>query len=205
MVEINPIFEAVAREDGFYERGTDGASCHGRHPRLYYPRESPKKFGRVFRVCPRHNAPIWHMRYAGGIPRSIATRRSPRPSISRTNATTQTTWRRSTGWPSEIAIAKVSPFIADGCRKYQPMALKETATRPKHGNQATESTASQIGTSQAAFQPATSCRKSQSRHSHVRQLTPFGNMHINITVDPQDRPRAGSIRPARKRWRSGQQ
>jgi hypothetical protein len=32
----------------------------------------------------------------------------------------------------------------------------------------------------------------------IRQMTPFGNMHVKITVDPREQPRARGLRPARQ-------
>ena len=66
----------------------------------------------------------------------------------------------------------------DGCRQHQPMALKNSEkTRARTADKTPET--EEYRPLQPAVLPeiATGVR--------VRQLTPFGNMHINITLDPR--------------------
>lgn len=69
----------------------------------------------------------------------------------------------------------------DGCRPHQPMALKNSDKT--HAEAGGEEPVERPEQSRARLEPAvlpeivTGVR--------VRQLTPFGNMHINITVDPK--------------------
>ncbi len=132
----------------------------------------PDDVRRVF-VCAHDITPEWHMRMQAGFQKHCDA------SISKTinfpeNATTQDV-EKIYRLAFSLACKGVTVY-RNGCRKFQPMALKNG---DKTKAAATESTES----GPRPLEPAT-LPEIQSG-IRVRQLTPFGNMHINITVDPE--------------------
>ncbi len=169
MVEVNPYFEAVARQRGFQSEGlmervaTDGT--------LASLSEVPEDVRRVF-VCAHDVSPQWHMQM------QAAAQKHCDASISKTinfpeSATVEdvdTIYRLA----HELDCKGVTVY-RDGCRQHQPMALKSS------GEAKTE--AVEAHAPPRPLEPA-ELPEIQSG-VRVRQLTPFGNMHINITVDPK--------------------
>ncbi len=172
MVEINPVFEDVARRDGLLSEGlmerlaTEGTLANV--PNI------PEELKRVF-VCAHDIAPEWHIRMQAAFQKYCDA------SISKTinfphSATKEDVagiYRRA----YELGCKGVTVY-RDGCRKHQPMALKE-GDKP-HG----EAAASAAATSSLAKPLEPAVLPEICSGIRVRQLTPFGNMHINITVDP---------------------
>lgn len=176
MIEINPIFESVAKEWGFFSEGlmeriaTDGTLAH--------IDEIPKEIKRVF-VCAHDIAPEWHMRMQAAFQKYCDA------SISKT-----------INFPESATIADVDRIYRmaydlrckgvtvyrNGCREHQPMALKSSAEAHRRakaaggGETAAEDRPREL-------EPATLPEIMSG--VRIRQLTPFGNMHINITVDPK--------------------
>ncbi len=170
MVEINSIFEGVARRSGFFSEGlmervaTDGT--------LAYAPEVPAETRRVF-VCAHDVLPSWHMRMQAAFQKHCDA------SISKT-----------INFPETASIADVEEIYRlafemrckgvtvyrNGCRKHQPMALK--TSDKVHGASTATGKPEPARTLEPAILPEITSG------IRVRQLTPFGNMHINITVDP---------------------
>jgi ribonucleoside-diphosphate reductase alpha chain len=170
MVETNPIFEDYAKAHGFYSEGlmervaTEGtlANCP----------EVPDDVKRVF-VCAHDISPEWHMEMQAAFQRHCDA------SISKT-----------INFPEGACIEDVDKIYRmayglrckgvtvyrNGCRKHQPMALKSS---DKIHEGATEL----VPAVHKPLEPATLPEITSG--IRVRQLTPFGNMHINITVDPK--------------------
>jgi len=178
MVEINPIFEAVARQHGIYSEGlmeriaTEGSLAHLEN--------APDELKRVF-VCAHDISPEWHMRMQAAFQKHCDS------SISKTinfpESATVEDVERIYKLAYELRCKGVTVY-RNGCRKHQPMALKTSdAVHAK----ATDSS------DPAAATPEAPVRKKLipavlpelATGVRVRQLTPFGNMHINITVDPK--------------------
>ena len=175
MVEINPIFEAVARRQGLVSEGlmerlaTDGT--------LANVPDAPEEIKRVF-VCAHDISPEWHMRMQAAFQKHCDS------SISKT-----------INFPEHATVEEVEAIYRlaykmrckgvtvyrNGCRRHQPMALKDSdmiharATRGDDAGPADEAA--------RPLEPAVLPEISSG--IRVRQLTPFGNMHINITVDPK--------------------
>ena len=173
MIEVNPIFEAVARGRGFYSEGlterlaTDGTLAH-------IP-DMPEDVRRVF-VCAHDVSPEWHIRMQAAFQKHCDA------SISKTinfpeDATAQDV--ETIYCLAHKLGCKGVTVYRDGCRKHQPMALKGTDKVQVTVADRTE----QIEPDSGPLEPAT-LPEIQSG-IRVRQLTPFGNMHINITVDPK--------------------
>ncbi len=168
LVEINPIFRTVARDGGFLSEGlmdriaTDGTLAH--------IEEIPEDVKHVF-VCAHDIEPEWHVRM------QAAFQRYNDSSISKTINFSHDAQAHEVEAIYTMAYrlrCKGVTVYRDGCRSAQPMALKDSDKR-HHG---------------AAAQPAVE-RSVEPRDLpeilsglRVRQMTPFGNMHVKITVDP---------------------
>ena len=172
MIETSPIFEAEARRRGFFGEGlmervaTDGtlAECS----------EVPEAVKRVF-VCAHDISPEWHMRMQAAFQRHCDA------SISKT-----------INFPASATVEEVDQIYRmafdmrckgvtvyrNGCRQNQPMALK--SSDKIHDQKLVQAEKAQPA---KPLEPATLPEISSG--IRVRQLTPFGNMHINITVDPK--------------------
>ena len=125
MVEVNPIFEPVARERGFLQRGADGSDCQGWHPRCHID-GVPEDVKQVF-VCAHDIAPEWHVRMQAAFQRHCDS------SISKTinfphDATVEEVDDDLPAWPTSCGCKGVTVY-RDGCRAEQPMALKESKSK----------------------------------------------------------------------------
>jgi len=173
MVEINPIFESVARHEGFLSEGlmervaTDGtlAGIDG----------LPEAVRRVF-VCAHDISPEWHMRMQAAFQLHCDA------SISKT-----INFPESAGIDDVDRIYKLAfemnckgvTVYRNNCRNQQPMALKGGGRKPAEA-------AAQVIEAEPPFRPLKPAVLPEiATGVRVRQLTPFGNMHINITVDPK--------------------
>jgi ribonucleoside-diphosphate reductase alpha chain len=169
MVETNPIFESVARRRGFFSEGlmervaTDGT--------LARAADVPDDVRRVF-VCAHDIAPVWHMRMQAAFQEHCDA------SISKTINFPETATVEDVDAIYRLAFdlrCKGVTVYRNGCRQHQPMALK--TSDKVHAEKA--KAAEPPRTLQPAVLPELTSG------IRVRQLTPFGNMHINITVDPR--------------------
>jgi len=172
MVEINPIFEAVARDADFCSEGlmeriaTEGTLAHFD--------EVPEAVRTVF-VCAHDIAPKWHMRMQAAFQVHCDA------SISKTINFPQSATVEDVVEIYRLAFelnCKGVTVYRDGCRKFQPMALKDADKKEVGSTQ--ESATGKIASLEPAVLPEIA------PGVRIRQLTPFGNMHINITVDPKD-------------------
>jgi len=176
MIEINPIFETVAREQGFFSEGlmerlaTDGT--------LAQIPSAPDEVRRIF-VCAHDIAPKWHMRMQAAFQRHCDA------SISKTINFPETASVDDVDAIYRLAFeldCKGVTVYRNGCRMHQPMALKDSDR--VHAQVAAGAAMSpKIEPGRPPLEPAVLPELSSG--IRVRQLTPFGNMHINITVDPK--------------------
>lgn len=169
MVETNPIFEDLARSHGFYSEGlmeriaTEGTLAH-------CP-EVPEDVKRVF-VCAHDISPEWHMQMQAAFQRHCDA------SISKTINFPESACVEDVDKIYRMAYGlrcKGVTVYRNGCRKHQPMALKSS----DKVNEGTK----EVSPVHKPLEPATLPEITSG--IRVRQLTPFGNMHINITVDPK--------------------
>jgi ribonucleoside-diphosphate reductase alpha chain len=174
MIEVNKVFEAVARERGFYSEGlmerlaTEGTLAH-------VP-DVPEDLRAVF-VCAHDISPEWHMRMQAAFQTHCDA------SISKT-----------INFPEDATVEDVETIYLlayklyckgvtvyrNGCRDHQPMALKPG----EKGHAKSDEESSSGGSGEPRVLEPAVLPELQSG-IRVRQLTPFGNMHINITVDPK--------------------
>jgi ribonucleoside-diphosphate reductase alpha chain len=141
---------------------------------LAHLEEVPDDVKRVF-VCAHDIAPEWHIRMQAAFQRHCDA------SISKT-----------INFPEHAGVDDVAKIYRlayeldckgvtvyrDGCRNEQPMALRSSGQQ--RGGEDAEGESP--GAAQAPLEPA--ILPEICAGIRVRQLTPFGNMHINITVDP---------------------
>jgi len=171
--EVNYVFREAAQTAGYYseelvdsivERGT----VHG-------VEGIPQAHQDLF-VTAHDITPEWHMRMQAAFQRNCDA------SISKTinfpNAATPDDVRKIYEMAIDLDVKGVTVY-RDGCRDMQPMALK--ASTQEAASETSEAT-SAATSSTAELMPMKlpeimSCLR-------IRQMTPFGNMHIKVTVDP---------------------
>ncbi len=174
MVEINDVFEHVAKTRGFYSEGLmERIATEGT---LAAIDEVPEDVKRVF-VCAHDVSPEWHVRMQAAFQKHCDA------SISKTinfpnHATVDdvdTIYRMA----YELRCKGITVY-RDGCRAGQPMALADSDKK----HEAERKEPSDIP---AADIPELEPRDLPEIVSgfRIRQLTPFGNMHVKITVDPK--------------------
>ncbi len=174
MAEINPIFESVARREGFLSEGLmERLATEGT---LAKEAGIPEEIKRVF-VCAHDVAPAWHMRMQAAFQKHCDA------SISKTINFPETATVDDVSVIYRLAYdlrCKGVTVYRNGCRRQQPMALKNS-DKLHAGAQTSEE-----GLGAAAPRPLEPATLPEiSSGIRIRQLTPFGNMHISITVDPR--------------------
>jgi ribonucleoside-diphosphate reductase alpha chain len=173
MIQANDVFEHVAKTRGFYSEGlTERIAKEGTLAALDAVPEDVKH---VF-VCAHDVSPEWHVRMQAAFQEHCDS------SISKTinfphDATpddVEQIYRQAYG-----LRCKGITVYRDGCRSGQPMALADSDKKHQ---------------AQQAPQPAAPLRPVDLEPRdlpeivsgfRIRQMTPFGNMHVKITVDPK--------------------
>jgi ribonucleoside-diphosphate reductase alpha chain len=197
MREVNYVFDKMSRDRGFYsdamvddivERGT-----------LQHREEVPEDVRRVF-VTAHDITPFWHMKMQSAFQRHCDS------SISKTINFPHDSTAEDVRQIFELAIdedVKGVTVYRDGCRDLQPMALKNSnhdKSEPKAQSKAeakpeaqpaapAPGSAAEFGmrtTTNSAGQEELAPIKLPEIMSclRIRQMTPFGNMHVKVTVDP---------------------
>jgi len=174
LAEINQTFKQVAEDRGFYsDRLVKKIAEEGTVRNIA---EVPDDLKHVF-VCAHDIAPQWHVRMQAAFQEHCDA------SISKT-----------INFPHDATVEQVDQIYRlafklgckgitvyrDGCRRGQPMSRgsdKETITKKAIPQETA------FGLAKNTVKPITlpeimSCVR-------VRQMTPFGNMHVKITVDPR--------------------
>ena len=172
LVEINPVFEETAKESGIYtieliekiaEKGT-----------LADIEEIPEEIRKVF-VCSHDISPEWHVKMQAAFQKNCDS------SISKTinlphDATPEDVEKiYLMAWDSKCKGVTV---YRDGCRENQPMALSKPDTKPKNEKPPEKRTPNEFQIRKPIKTPP------MLPAVRIRQTTPFGHMHIAITVDP---------------------
>jgi ribonucleoside-diphosphate reductase alpha chain len=179
MIQISKTFRRIAEERGFLSEGL--MERVARDGTLAHLPEIPEDVRRVF-VCSHDIAPEWHVRMQAAFQKHCDA------SISKT-----------INFPREAGVADVDVIYRrayelgckgvtvyrDGCRESQPMALSKSAG-VKHGPDRPERTSEAPVESRDPKTGALVPRDLPEIVSgfRVRQMTPFGNMHVNLTVNP---------------------
>jgi len=186
MLQVNPVFERYARQNGFHSEGLmDQIARDGTLAGII---DLPEEAKRIF-VCAHDIEPVWHIRMQAAFQRHCDS------SISKTinfpHDATATDVDAMYRLAYELRCKGVTVY-RDGCRSEQPMALKESDNKgPPGGNgQASRETKAAVKEESSARGldvPVIEPRDIPEIVSglRLRQVTPFGNMHVKITVDPK--------------------
>ncbi len=174
MVQVDPTFERVAKDRGFYSEGLMDQIA--RDGTLAHIEEIPEGVREVF-VCAHDITPEWHVKMQAAFQRHCDS------SISKTINFPHAAKVEDVETIYRMAYAlrcKGVTVYRDGCRASQPMALKDSNEKHEQGQLA--------GEAPKAEPP----RDLEPRDIpeivsglRIRQMTPFGNMHVKITVDPK--------------------
>lgn len=183
--EVNYVFESMAREGGFYsEELVDQILEEGTIAHLDGVSDEAK---RVF-VCAHDITPYWHMRMQAAFQRHCDA------SISKTinfpREATVHDVREIYNLAVELDVKGVTVY-RDGCREMQPMALKAKTPAAAEVAAAQAAVEATVGTMNAQAGDANQPDPNPVRlpeimpSLRIRQSTPFGNMHVKVSVDPQ--------------------
>jgi ribonucleoside-diphosphate reductase alpha chain len=174
MKEVNYVFENLAREEGFYsEELVEQIIAQGT---LAAASEIPAHVKDVF-VTAHDITPYWHMRMQAAFQRHCDS------SISKTINFPREATAEDVREIYELAIdqgVKGVTVYRDGCREMQPMSLNKTGSETP-GQDAAKPEVIDDGNgpllTPIKLPEIMSCLR-------VRQMTPFGNMHVKVSVDP---------------------
>jgi ribonucleoside-diphosphate reductase alpha chain len=177
--EVNHVFEATAKERGFFsEELVDDISSKGT---LQHRDEVPSDVKRVF-VTAHDIAPHWHMQMQAAFQKHCDS------SISKTINFSHEAKAEDVREIYDLAVAldvKGVTVYRDGCRDVQPMALKGSQRKADASvAPATESTLADTSFVMMGNGDLQPIRLPEIMPSlRIRQMTPFGNMHVKVAVD----------------------
>lgn len=190
MREVNYVFEQLARARGFYsDELIDRISEQGSAAHLDLV---PEDIKRVF-VCAHDISPYWHMRMQAAFQRHCDS------SISKTINFPHDATVEDVRAIYELAIeedVKGVTVYRDGCRDVQPMSLKKSGETHKAATEAAATEASGEAEEPGLEVPGSKPVLSASGDLlpvklpeimsclRIRQMTPFGNMHVKVSVEP---------------------
>jgi ribonucleoside-diphosphate reductase alpha chain len=205
LVEVNETFLQVARDRGFYSEAL--IERIAREGTLHHIDGIPQDVRDVF-VCAHDITPEWHMKMQAAFQRHCDA------SISKTINFPNTASREDVETIYRLAYelrCKGVTVYRDGCRSEQPMALKNDAERKKGTGNREPGTEDRDEGMEASRHEGADQSPDRKRGAaptqplvapavlrtvepmdlpeivsglRIRQLTPFGNMHVKITVDP---------------------
>ncbi len=192
MREVNYVFEAVAKARGFYsESMIDRISEQGTAANLD---AVPDDVKRVF-VCAHDISPYWHMRMQSAFQRHCDS------SISKTINFAHDATADDVRAIYELAIdedVKGVTVYRDGCRDVQPMALLNLGKSGETHRNTQAGGGSPVEAGEGVDREALTTAAGNSRSNdlkpvklpeimsclRIRQMTPFGNMHVKVSVEP---------------------
>ncbi len=183
MIEVNDTFRQVAIERGiFTEELVDKIATVGS---LSHVDGVPDDVKHVF-VCAHDIEPDWHVKMQSAFQKHCDS------SISKTINFANTAKVEQVDAIYKLAFelrCKGITVYRDGCRAEQPMALKKTKSEsPSAGDAAPSGSEAEKAVSKAPapFKPIEPAQVPEMIPGlRIRQMTPFGNMHIKLTVDPK--------------------
>ncbi len=173
MIEVNPVFARAAGALGL--DSDEWMEQVAREGTLAQVEGLPDQIRRIF-VTAHDIAPEWHVRMQAAFQEHCDSSISKTINFpaAATEADVETIFQMS----YDLRCKGVTVY-RDGCRSEQPMALnKEGGQRPPADPEPTAT----------ADRPTTIAPRDMPEVTsslRVRQLTPFGNMHVHITVDPR--------------------
>jgi ribonucleoside-diphosphate reductase alpha chain len=181
MKEVNYVFEEQAKASGCYsEDMIDDIIEQGSIQHMDGISDEMKS---VF-VTAHDITPYWHMKMQAAFQRHCDA------SISKTiNFPTDATpadVREIYEMAVEEGVKGVTVY-RDGCREMQPMALKESGKKDAGAGTSTDSATEMATTATSAGASMLSPAKlpEMMPSVRIRQTTPFGNMHVQVSYDPE--------------------
>ncbi len=184
MREVNPIFEERARAAGYWsEELTDAILEQGTLAHLDVVPEQDK---RLF-VTAHDISPTWHMRMQAAYQQHCDASISKTINFPREAGVDDV--RSIYDLAIELGVKGVTVY-RDGCRDVQPMALKGTSER--FAEERSEPDEEAVAGAAPLLQELTEDGPELAPIKlpeimtalRIRQMTPFGNMHVKVTVDP---------------------
>jgi ribonucleoside-diphosphate reductase alpha chain len=202
LVEVNETFRAVAKARGFLS--DDLLERIAREGTLAHIEEIPEDVRRVF-VCAHDITPEWHMRMQAAFQAHCDS------SISKTinfpEAATPEDVETIYTLAYDLRCKGVTVY-RNNCRAFQPMALKKDEPASASPSDPAQGSAAPASTAEAPAAPTVVekiVEKVVKREKivyrdrviepldlpaivsglRIRQMTPFGNMHVKLTVDPR--------------------
>ena len=178
MTEVNPVFLNTAEDAGYYS--TDLVERIQRDGTIQGQSEVPEDHRRLF-VTAHDVTPEWHMRMQAAFQRHCDA------SISKTinfpHEATPADVRSIYDLAIDLDVKGVTVY-RDGCRDMQPMALEGS----KRASEAPAAPGPETGFFLRDEDGAPSLRPVKLPEImpslRIRQMTPFGNMHVKVSVDP---------------------
>jgi len=183
MREVNYVFEEMAKEAGCYsEEMIDGIIEQGS---IQHMDNVPEEMKDVF-VTAHDITPFWHMKMQAAFQRHCDA------SISKTinfpHDATAADVREIYEMAIEEGVKGVTVY-RDGCREMQPMALKSSGKETTSTEEAAAPMATEV-TSTGTMQLSPEKLPEIMASVRIRQSTPFGNMHVQVSYDhTNDSPR----------------
>ncbi len=174
MVEVNPVFAQAAGASGL--DGDEWMEQIAREGSLAHIQSLPDKLRRVF-VTAHDIEPEWHVRMQAAFQEHCDSSISKTINFpaSATEADVETIYQMS----YDLRCKGVTVY-RDGCRSEQPMALdRQDGQRQPQADPEPTATADRSTSVVPRDMPEVTSSL------RMRQMTPFGNMHVHITVDPR--------------------
>jgi ribonucleoside-diphosphate reductase alpha chain len=172
LTEVNHIFEKTAREGEFYSKElVEGLAEKGS---LSHIDGVPEDIKRIY-VCSHDIAPDWHVRMQAAFQKHCDSSISKTINLPREANRTEVENIYKKAWKLKCKGVTV---YRDGCRDSQPMALsgsnKKAADAPKIKREPSEWVVRKPIKTPSILSAV-----------RIRQNTPFGHMHVTISLDPK--------------------
>jgi ribonucleoside-diphosphate reductase alpha chain len=174
LIETNPYFEGLAKARGIYTKelferlAEEGTLAH--------LEGIPEDLKRIF-VCSHDIAPEWHVRMQAAFQKHCDS--SISKTINLPNSADKDEVEKIYTMAWDLNCKGITVY-RDGCRSMQPMTLKKKDDAP------TASVAAALAKrTPDIFKPRRPIKTLNILSAiRIRQATPFGHMHVTITVDP---------------------
>jgi ribonucleoside-diphosphate reductase alpha chain len=186
MIEVNDTFRQVATDRGFFNEDlVDKIATAGS---LSHVDGVPDDIKHVF-VCAHDIEPDWHVKMQAGFQKHCDS------SISKTINFANTAKVEQVDEIYKMAFqlgCKGITVYRDGCRAEQPMSLKKAKSEtPNQGAPAADAAPAggeaRTSPKGVLFKPIEAPQAPEMIPGlRIRQMTPFGNMHVKLTVDPKN-------------------
>jgi ribonucleoside-diphosphate reductase alpha chain len=174
LAEVNPIFEKAAREAEVYS--PELIEKIAQEGTLAHLESIPEDLKRVF-VCSHDIAPIWHVRMQGAFQKHCDSSISKTINLPHTASREEVSDIYRLAW--ELDCKGVTVY-RDGCRHFQPMALDNVKKDEEL------KAAAPVKRSPKDWVPRRPMRTPTILSAvRLRQNTPFGHMHVTISLDPK--------------------